>query len=42
MVFNVMRETFPNVLFAGAFGFTPAALLEIEDPTQRAAPKVQF
>jgi LemA protein len=42
MTYNNKRETFPATLFAGAFGFGPAALLEIEDPGQREAPRVQF
>jgi LemA protein len=40
--YNNRRETFPATLFAGPFGFGPAALLEIEDPGQREAPRVQF
>lgn len=39
--FNNQREVFPAVLVAGPFGFTPAALLEIETPA-REAPKVSF
>ncbi len=42
MVYNTTRETFPNVIFAGAFGFLPAELFKIEDPTERQAPKVSF
>jgi LemA protein len=42
MVFNTTRETFPNVIFAGMFGFLPAELFKIDDPTERNAPKVQF
>lgn len=42
MSYNTTRETFPNVLFAGVFGFLPAELFKIEDPTERNAPKVQF
>jgi LemA protein len=40
--YNNKRETFPATLFSAAFGFGPAALLEIEDPGQREAPRVQF
>jgi LemA protein len=40
--YNTMREVFPAVMFAGMFGFGPAALFEIEDTAQREAPKVQF
>jgi LemA protein len=42
MVYNTTREVFPNVLFAGMFGFLPAELFKIEDPTERNAPKVSF
>ncbi len=42
MSYNTSRETFPNVIFAGMFGFLPAELFKIEDPTERNAPKVQF
>lgn len=42
MVYNTTRETFPNVLFAGAFGFSAAALFEITNTVEREAPKVAF
>ena len=42
MSYNTTRETFPNVIFAGMFGFLPAELFKIEDPTERNAPKVSF
>ena len=42
MIYNTAREVFPSVIFAGMFGFTPAELFKIEDPTERNAPKVQF
>jgi len=42
MEYNTARETFPSVLLAGAFGFTPAPLFEVEAPSERQAPKVQF
>jgi LemA protein len=42
MVYNTTRETFPNVFFAGMFGFTAAQLFQIEDAAERAAPKVSF
>ena len=42
MAYNTARETFPNVVFAGTFGFQPAELFKIEDPTERNAPKVSF
>ena len=42
MTYNTSRETFPAVLFAGAFGFGPATLFEVTEAGQREAPKVQF
>ncbi len=42
MVYNTARETFPNVMLAGAFGFLPAELFKVEDPSERQAPKVSF
>jgi len=42
MGYNTTREVFPNVIFAGMFGFLPAELFKIEDPAERNAPKVQF
>jgi len=42
MTYNTTREVFPNVIFAGMFGFPPAELFKIEDPTERNAPKVSF
>ena len=42
MTYNTTRETFPNVIFAGMFGFLPAELFHLEDPAERNAPKVQF
>ena len=42
MAYNTARETFPNVLLAGMFGFTAAELFHVEDPTERSAPKVSF
>lgn len=42
MTYNTQREIFPNVIFAGMFGFQPAELFQIEDPTERNAPKVKF
>jgi len=42
MVYNTTREVFPNVMFAGMFGFTPAALFEITAEAEREAPKVSF
>ena len=42
MGYNTTRETFPNVLLAGAMGFAEAPLFEVEAPAERQAPKVQF
>lgn len=42
MTYNTRRESFPAVLLAGMFGFLPAELFKIEDPTERNAPKVSF
>ena len=42
MTYNTTRETFPNVVFAGMFGFLPAELFKVEDATERTAPKVSF
>jgi LemA protein len=42
MTYNNRRETFPANIFAGMFGFRPAALLEIDDPGMREAPQVSF
>lgn len=35
MLYNTARQTFPNNTFAGAFGFTEAALFQIEDAAER-------
>jgi LemA protein len=42
MTYNTARETFPNVVLAGAFGFLPAELFHVDDPAERNAPKVSF
>jgi LemA protein len=42
MTYNNARETFPNVILAGTFGFQPAELFKIEDSAERVAPKVSF
>ena len=42
MAYNNRREVFPSSVVAGMFQFAPAALLEIEDPAKREAPKVSF
>jgi len=42
MMYNTAREKFPNVLLAAPFGFTEAALLEIENAAERERPAVKF
>ena len=42
MTYNTARETFPNVLIAGPFGFKAAVLFEIQDEAEREAPSVSF
>ncbi len=40
--YNTAREQFPAVVVANMFAFAPAQLLELENPKERDAPKVQF
>ncbi len=43
MTYNTARETFPDTIIAGATGFGPAQLFELEAPAvERVAPKVSF
>ena len=43
MEYNTQRESFPDVVFAGTFGFRPAELLvSTESAEERKAPKVSF
>lgn len=42
MAYNNRREVFPSNVVAGMFSFQHAALLEIDDPAKREAPKVSF
>lgn len=42
LAYNTARESFPATLFAGAFGFRPALPFALEDPAERAVPRVQF
>jgi len=43
MTYNTAREKFPNVIFANMFGFSEAALFELEAPAEeRKAPKISF
>jgi len=41
-VYNTAREKFPNNMIAGMFGFQKRDYFEIEEPTHREAPKVEF
>jgi LemA protein len=43
MAYNTQRETFPDNVFAGIFGFGPAELLQsTESAAERQVPKVSF
>ena len=43
MEYNTKRESFPDNIFAGMFGFGPAELLQAtESPEERKAPQVRF
>jgi LemA protein len=43
MEYNNQREVFPNVFFAGMFGFSQAELLQsIDSAEERKAPTVKF
>src|SRR5579862_5578287 len=42
MSYNNTRQTFPNVVFAGMLGFADAQLFQVDDATERNAPKVSF
>lgn len=42
MNYNTSRESFPNSMIAGAFGFGPAELFEVTVPQEREAPRVSF
>ena len=43
MAYNTKRESFPDVVFAGVFGFGPAELLQAtESAEERKAPAVRF
>jgi LemA protein len=41
-VYNTTREMFPANMIAGSFGFGDAPLFEVDDTTEREAPKVEF
>lgn len=40
--YNTYREGFPAVILAGMFGFFPASLFELDNPSERQAPSVKF
>jgi len=42
MTYNTRRESFPDVMFAGVFGFNAAALWHIENKAETLAPKVSI
>lgn len=42
MTYNTTRESFPDLLIAGPFGFREAQLFEITNPEERIAQKVAF
>ncbi len=42
MSYNTRRESFPDSVIAGFGDFPAAQLFELEEPTQREAPKVSF
>lgn len=42
LMYNNLREVFPNTLIAGTFGFTPATSYEITNPQERDSVKVSF
>ena len=42
MVYNTQRESFPDAVFAGPFGFKVAVLFEITKPEEKEAVKVSF
>jgi LemA protein len=39
---NIAVESFPSNLVAGRFGFEKAEFFELESPSERAVPKVEF
>jgi len=42
MVYNTQRETFPDVLLSGVFGFLAAELFEVKDEKVKEAVRVSF
>ena len=41
-LYNEYKQTFPPVIFANMFGFDNAEYFEIEEPSEKEAPKVSF
>ncbi len=41
-VYNTRRESFPTVVLAGMFNFSPAELFQVETAAEREAPRVSF
>jgi LemA protein len=41
-VYNIAIQKFPNNMLAGMFGFVAETFFELEDATEREAPKVSF
>lgn len=41
-LYNEYKQTFPPVVFANMFGFDNAEYFEIEEPSEKEAPKVSF
>lgn len=42
MAYNTKRELFPTNIVAGIFQFGPAELFQVDNPSERQAPKVSF
>ncbi len=42
LAYNNKREVFPNNIVAGMFGFSEAAMFQLDEEAAREAPKVQF
>ena len=42
MSYNARRESFPDILLAGVYGFKEAVYWMIEDSTERETPQVNF
>ena len=42
LFYNNGREVFPQIFIANAFGFQAGEFFKIEDPAEKAAPKVSF